>query len=131
MVNEACDVLMQGFLTGPAGRILRQRAEKDGIEARLKVIFLKTANISVRVHSQLREWHFGTQETLLQTKFEIASPMMRAHNVHRLSDDDTRMDGTSVFMVLSPNVWVFGSSFGEDYHERCDISRAVVWLEGG
>lgn len=51
--------------------------------------------------------------------FAIASPIMVAHRLHHLDEEDRRLDGKQVLLVFRPVVLAFGTVNAEHYETSC------------
>lgn len=61
----------------------------------------------------------------LQT-FSSSSPMMSAHRLHQLDEDDESLDGRRVLACMQPAVLAFGNESGENYDTDKIWASAVV-----
>jgi hypothetical protein len=52
--------------------------------------------------------------------------MMRAHRLHLLDEDDTRLDGKRILLCVQPAILAFGSENAEHYNQHKVWSPAVV-----
>jgi hypothetical protein len=48
-------------------------------------------------------------------KFHISDSRMSAHRLHRLDEDDKRLDGTDVVLLVQPAILAFGNEDAENY----------------
>lgn len=60
--------------------------------------------------------------------FRASSKEMTAHPAQRLEEDDNRMDGCPIQMVVQPAIFAFGNEEGKHYHLSKVWAKAVVWL---
>ncbi|KAM0091074.1 hypothetical protein ACP6JD_005518 [Aspergillus fumigatus] len=58
--------------------------------------------------------------------FTVSNPVMRAHRLHHLDEDDTRLDGKRILLCVQPAVLAFGSENAEHYNQHKIWSPAVV-----
>lgn len=61
--------------------------------------------------------------------FNATSSVMSAHRLHKLDEDDTRLDGKKVLLVVQPAVLAFGDENGESYDQSKVWARANVLVD--
>jgi hypothetical protein len=113
---------MDNFITSPARALLRQGAETDVMRRNMKLrdLYYRAGEIALLLWAQRTHIRcYGQQD--LQV-FDVNSPMMSAHRLHRLDDDDHRLDGKMVLASIHPAVLAFGNEDAEDY----DVSK--TWM---
>jgi hypothetical protein len=60
--------------------------------------------------------------------FSVNSDEMQAARVVRLEENDARLDGRPIPIVVQPLIVAFGTPDGKDYQKRKIWSKAVVWV---
>ncbi|KAL4734479.1 hypothetical protein BDV11DRAFT_198112 [Aspergillus similis] len=58
--------------------------------------------------------------------FDVSDPVMRAHRLHQLDEDDHKLDGKEIVLFLQPAVLAFGSENAEHYDQYKVWASAVV-----
>ncbi len=96
--------------------------------ADLDALMQQAGELASRLWS--RRTALGTRSLaeLSSEPFTIRSPLIKAHPLHRLYDDDARCDGWSVSVVTHPAVLGFGSGDGRDYSTPRVWTKGEVWL---
>lgn len=61
--------------------------------------------------------------------FNIESPLMVAHRLQKLEDDDHRLDGNMINAVIQPAVVAFGNENGENYDSYKVWAKATVLVQ--
>jgi hypothetical protein len=58
--------------------------------------------------------------------FGVTNPVVRAHRLHQLDEDDRRLDGKEILLFLQPAILAFGSETAEHYDKYKVWAPAVV-----
>jgi hypothetical protein len=136
---EVARKFAEDFLGGPAGALLARTNSKENLSRRgdeLEDIFLQALDISARVWKQPIVLKCKQFKDFEDEKFVSDSEIMDAHPLHQLGfsedgeeEDETRLDGHRILMVVSPAILAIGGSDGDDYQNYRVWAKAVVWLE--
>jgi hypothetical protein len=113
---------MDNFMSSPARALLRQGAETDVMRRNMKLrdLYYRAGEIALLLWAQRAHIRcYGQQD--LQV-FDVDSPIMSAHRLHRLDDNDHRLDGKMVLASIQPAVLAFGNEDAEYY----DVSK--TWM---
>ncbi|KAE8342567.1 hypothetical protein BDV24DRAFT_162458 [Aspergillus arachidicola] len=120
-IEELSSGLVTNFLGSSACTLLRSldtdHAKKMNQE--LQSLYAAAAHLALSLWSQPTLMVCRNQQHL--PDFAIASPMMIAHRLHHLDEEDSRLDGKQVLLVIRPVVLAFGTVNAEHY----DLSK--VW----
>jgi hypothetical protein len=133
-VSGACHQVVQDLVQGPM-RLLIHQMESPAEEACLHTltsILGEAARLAVLLWSQRPMVQCLWLDTLLQERFQVDSPLLQAHPVHKLDDsNDRRLDGQPVRLVVRPAVRRMGTHEGESYSQSKVWVKAVVLVEAG
>jgi hypothetical protein len=113
---------VKNFLRSPAQVFLRQGADSDLTQRNMKLrnLYYRAGEFALLLWTQRAHIRcYGQQD--LQV-FNVDSPMMSAHRLHHLDDDDHRLDGQVILASIQPAVMAYGNENAECY----DVSK--VWL---
>ena len=127
-LNSTCHELACNFLTGDTSLLLRHSTDEltAATIGSLQGIILKAADIAIKIWTQP---YFLTSKGLPGLPaFEVSSPTMEAHRLHRLDDEDQSMDGRLIKVVTQPALIIHGNSDGKDYNTSRVLVKAVVCL---
>ncbi|KAF3482026.1 uncharacterized protein GIQ15_04785 [Arthroderma uncinatum] len=115
-IRQLADRKAASFLISPATQLL-QRVSSPGRQSQrsqeLLVLYRTAAELALSL------W---TQRTFMKPyslrglpMFHISEPMMVAHRLHRLEEDDIRLDGNDVLLCVQPAILAFGNEDAENY----------------
>lgn len=96
----------------------------------LQTIFQKALDISGRLWKQLTIVRCVYLEELKREPFSYESKLTEAHPFHKLGleeEDETRLDGHPIRMLVFPAVKAYGHSAGENYSQDRIWGKAIVW----
>ncbi|GIC90506.1 uncharacterized protein Aud_006940 [Aspergillus udagawae] len=129
MTKKLVRGLVTGFLTSPARTLLRKVGDNDAVNKRaqeLQSLYDGAAQLALSLWTQRA---FMTCQSLRGLPpFTVSNPMMLAHRLHLLDEDDTRLDGKRILLCVQPAILAFGSENAEHYTQHKIWSPAVVVL---
>jgi hypothetical protein len=117
------------FLSSSAGiffRDVQNDAELVKRDQELQRLYQSAEELSLSLWSQ---------RTSMECKGLEALPVfndngtMRAHRLHQLDEDDDRLNGKNVLVVIQPLVVAYGTEDAEDYDKEKTWARAIVLIE--
>ncbi|GFG16376.1 hypothetical protein IFM5058_07928 [Aspergillus udagawae] len=121
--------LVTGFLASPARTLLRKVGNNDAVNQRaqeLQSLYDEAAQLALSLWTQRA---FMTCQSLRELPpFTVSNPVMRAHRLHRLDEDDTKLDGKEILLCVQPAILAFGTENAEHYNQHKVWSPAVVVL---
>ena len=135
------DAVTLTFLGGPAELLLRNLADSgvsDKRKENLRCIFKEALEIAGRLWKQPTIVKCKLFGDLIMEPFALKSEFMEAHPLHQLGfrdeeedgeEDETRLDGHRIMMVVSPTILALGNSDGENYIQHRVWAKGIVWLE--
>ncbi|KAF7169280.1 hypothetical protein CNMCM5623_002076 [Aspergillus felis] len=127
MTRQLVNGLVNRFLTSPARTLLRRVGNNDAVNQRareLRSLYDGAAQLALSLWTQRA---FMTCQSLRELpRFTVSDPMMSAHRLHLLDEDDTRLDGKRIFLCVQPAILAFGSENAEHYNQYKIWSPAVV-----
>jgi hypothetical protein len=119
--------LVTRFLTSPAHTLLRKVGNNEAGHQRaqeLQLLYKGAAQLALSLWTQRA---FMTCQSLRELPpFTVTNPMMRAHRLHLLDEDDTRLDGKRLLLCVQPAILAFGSENAEHYNQHKVWSPAIV-----
>lgn len=125
--QSICSELVEEYLSGPVDILLRPIGNDGPVTQRRKdllTLYDDGAKLALSLWSQRSFLTCQSQEEL--PIFSGGSPMMSAHRLHQLDDDDRRMDGRKVILFVQPAIIAFGSENAENYDQSKVWAAAVV-----
>jgi hypothetical protein len=130
-LQEFTGVWMNSFLRSPAHLLLRTIADETSLRTRnaeLQKLYDRAGKLALSLWAQRASIKcYGLSR--LQT-FNSSSPMMSAHRLHQLDEDDDFLDGQRVLACMQPAVLAFGNESGENYDTSKVWASAVVLVAG-
>lgn len=121
----------EDFINGPVQIFLREPGSQAGVTKRiddLHSLYHRAGKLALSLWAQRTVTAIHDPERL--QKFNSSSPLMTAHRLHKLDEDDTRLDGRKVVLCVQPAVLAFGDGNGEAYDRSKVWAKAVVLVEG-
>ncbi|GIJ91445.1 hypothetical protein Asppvi_010410 [Aspergillus pseudoviridinutans] len=126
-LQEFARVWMSAFLRSPAQLLLHTIADESGLRTRsaeLQKLYHRAGKLALSLWAQRASIKcYGLSQ--LQT-FSSSSPMMSAHRLHQLDEDDECLDGRKVLACMQPAILAFGNESGENYETSKVWASAVV-----
>jgi len=133
-ISQACHDAIRDFNASSKQILLHPQdaASKDAYQRALHAVFEEAVRLAMRLWLQRPAIQCLGFKSLAQEPFRVDSPLLQAHNVHRLDDEeDRRLDNRPVRMVLQPAVMRMGTHEGESYDQSDTWAKAVVFLDDG
>ncbi|KAF3480817.1 uncharacterized protein GIQ15_06164 [Arthroderma uncinatum] len=130
-VERCSDFLATIFHTGPARYLFRKiPSDQETVRLdKLRDIFLDASELSTRLWTQRTYMKSQNLPSLKLEPFQVSSPSMEAHPSQGLDDDeDSKLDGSRVEVVVHPAILAFGNDDCENYHIPRVWAKAVVLL---
>ena len=118
------------FINGPAWIFLRGPESQTGVTKRtddLRSLYHQAGELALSLWAQRTVTVSHGQEHL--QKFDSSSPLMTAHRIHHLDEDDKRLDNRKIILCIQPAVIAFGNGNGEAFDESKVWAEAVVLVE--
>ncbi|PYI31865.1 hypothetical protein BP00DRAFT_395567 [Aspergillus indologenus CBS 114.80] len=119
--------LAEHFIQSSIGVLLKRSESRNTLDHRFKEL---ENLLSEAADLALSLW---TQRTnmVCYSRYEIprfwnGDSLVEAHRLHHLDEDDTRLDGTDIVLVVYPAVVAFGSVHGEHYDQSKVWAAATV-----
>jgi hypothetical protein len=111
--------------------MMSERPEADKLERRegLQAILEQAAWLFIRLRAQRAIFQYDEPKNCLGQEFNTVSNRAEAHAIHKLEDNDHRLDKSIVRIVVSPAILARGDRNGERLGSNRVLSKAVVWLE--
>ncbi|KAK2855715.1 hypothetical protein FQN49_004911 [Arthroderma sp. PD_2] len=130
-VERCSDYLATIFHTGPARYLFRKiPSDQETVRLhKLRDIFMDASELSARLWTQRTYMKSQHLPSLKLEPFQVSSPSMEAHPSQGLDDDeDSKLDGSRVEVVVHPAILAFGNDDCENYHVARVWAKAVVLL---
>jgi hypothetical protein len=133
--RNLCDILAKRFSAGPAKYLLDGLDDKEDLyrrQRRLRDIFMNASELATNLWTQKSYLQCEGLQELKGRSFQNGSLRMKASNLHRLDDEeDPRLNGKSISIVVHPAVLAIGTHDGENYDPDRPrvLAKAVVWVE--
>ncbi|KAH1589194.1 hypothetical protein KXX44_009487 [Aspergillus fumigatus] len=127
MTKQLVRGLVTRFLTSSARTLLRKVENPEAGDRRaqeLQSLYDGAAQLALSLWTQRAFMTCRSLEEL--PPFTVSNPVMRAHRLHHLDEDDTRLDGKRILLCVQPAVLAFGSENAEHYNQHKIWSPAVV-----
>ncbi|KAF3899504.1 hypothetical protein GY631_0545 [Trichophyton interdigitale] len=131
-VHRCSDYFATIFHTGPAKYLFRKiPSEQETTRLnKLRDIFIDAGELSSRLWTQRTYMKSQNLPSLKLEQFKVSSPSMEAHPSQGLDDDeDNKLDGSRVEVVIHPALLAFGNDDCENYHIARVWAKAVVLLK--
>ncbi|KAM5451807.1 hypothetical protein MaudCBS49596_003635 [Microsporum audouinii] len=132
-VERCSDYFATIFHTGPARHLFRKLpSDRETVRLdKLRDIFMDAGELSSRLWTQRSYMKSQNLPSLKLEPFKVSSPSMEAHPSQGLDDDeDSKLDGSRVEVVVHPAILAFGNDDCENYHIARVWAKAVVLLRG-
>lgn len=134
-VRSLCDDITADFMQGPASVLLTHPgdAERSERAKSLREILLKAVEVATLLWTQRSYVSCINMNDMIKQRmmFDIASPTMTAHPMHRIGEDDTSQNGREILIVTRPTILAFDDD--DDKGLRGDrfriLAKAIVWLD--
>ncbi|KAG2027435.1 hypothetical protein GB937_001178 [Aspergillus fischeri] len=127
MTKKLVRGLVTRFLNSSARTLLRNVENHEAGNQRaqeLQSLYDGAAQLALSLWTQRA---FMTCQSLEELPpFTVSNPIMRAHRLHRLDEDDKRLDGKRILLCVQPAILAFGSENAEHYNQHKIWSPAVV-----
>lgn len=118
------------FDSGPARVLFRHSDTRKRVEELSEIIRI-ACELSASLWKQKIFMKCWSLEELQNIPFFVASREMKAHHAYGLEDQDTKLDGGQVQMVVQPALLAFGNEEGKNYTEYKVWAKAVVLISKG
>ncbi|KAE8396112.1 hypothetical protein BDV23DRAFT_144369 [Aspergillus alliaceus] len=125
-IEELSSGLVTNLLGSSARTLLQSRNTEDAkkMNQELQSLYAGAAHLALSLWSQPTFMVCRSQQHL--PVFTITNPMMTAHRLHHLDEDDCKLDGKQVLLVIRPVVLAFGTVNAEHYDLSKVWARATV-----
>lgn len=126
MSIAVCRTLVKSILDGPVSKLCRKvnPEEQERREQDLINLFANAGELAQELWSQ-RTYMEIVDKRGLET-FQVDSPIMEAHRLQKLDEDDHRLDGHEILAVIQPALVAYGNDDGENYEDHKVWSKATV-----
>jgi hypothetical protein len=121
--------LREDFLQGSARYLLLTPSNESASQMRktLEDIFYYAAQLALSLWTQRSSLKYLTLRDL--SPFLNGREAVGAHALHRLDEEDTRLDGKQVFAVIQPALLAFGNDEAEHYDQHKVWAKAMVLID--
>lgn len=129
-LHEVATRLVKKVLNGPLHVLLKPLAGEAQITKRtedLRGLIHGAGQFSFRLWSQ-RTFITCTGLDQLES-FSSGGAFMSAHRLHRLEEDDDKLDGSSIVILTHPLVLAWGDENAENYDQRKVWGKAIACME--
>jgi hypothetical protein len=134
-VHGFCDRTSAKFTKGHSELLLKTLAGQPDAEAEraksLANIMMSAAGIATSLWAQRPHIHWHRIEQLELVPFNVKSPIMEPHPMHKIDEDDTSHNGRKIGIVIRPSLCAPSEDdlgFEDETKSRV-LAKAVVWLE--
>ncbi|KAL2862594.1 uncharacterized protein BJX67DRAFT_295736 [Aspergillus lucknowensis] len=131
-IKTLCPKIVARFLSGPARGLLKPAAanssDADQCVQELQSLYHGAAQLALSLWMQRAS--MACQDLQGLSFFTVDSPIMSAHRLHHLDEEDTALDGKKVLLVVQPAIIAYGSENAEHYDRYKVWAPAVVLVEG-
>ncbi|RAL15261.1 uncharacterized protein BO97DRAFT_306971, partial [Aspergillus homomorphus CBS 101889] len=101
--------------------------EIDGRYKELEALYQNASDLALSL------WKMGTDMNYVDQsdtpKFDISNTMMSAHRLHKLDENDHRLDGMNVLLCVQPAIVAYGSENEEPYDQPKVWARSVMLID--
>ncbi|PLB43424.1 hypothetical protein P170DRAFT_431366 [Aspergillus steynii IBT 23096] len=129
-VREVTSELAVDFLNGPVQALLRTpRTEAELVKRNQEVysLYHSAGELALSLWTQRAFMKFHNLHGL--KRFRTGNPAMTAHPLQHLSEDDERLDGKRVLLVVQPAVVAYGDEEAQNY-DMCKVwAKGVVLVD--
>ncbi|PLB48505.1 hypothetical protein P170DRAFT_448191 [Aspergillus steynii IBT 23096] len=118
------------FLATPGSQFLRELGKAENETKclhELQVLFNDATELSLSLWTHRAFMAVRSQRDL--PVFTVSSSVMSAHRLHQLDEDDQRLDGSKVLLVVQPAVLACGDENAESYHQWKTWTPANVLVD--
>ncbi|KAL3457945.1 hypothetical protein BJX64DRAFT_292609 [Aspergillus heterothallicus] len=132
-IGKMSGKLANDFLFGLAGGLLRHNNRADGegatrsIERDLQELYNSAAQLALLLWMQ-RSFIVCESQGAVPV-FDVTNPVLRAHRLHQLDEDDRKLDGKKILLFVQPAILAFGSENAEHY-DKCKVWAPAVVVVG-
>jgi hypothetical protein len=121
--------LREDFLQGPARYLLLIPSNERALQMRktLEDIFYYAAQLALSLWTQRSSLKYLTLRDL--PRFFNDREDVGAHALHRLEEEDVRLDGKQVIAVIQPTLLAFGNDEAEHYDQHKVWAKAMVLID--
>lgn len=93
------------FVSSPAGGLLRRSRKADVVASRtmeLEYLYITAAFLALALWTQRSLIVCQSQGDAPNARvFDVGDPIVRAHRLHKLNEDDHKLDGKEIVLLLS------------------------------
>ena len=129
-VREVTSELAVEFLNGPIQALLRTpRTEAELVKRNQELysLYHSAGALALSLWTQRAFMKFHNLHGL--QRFRTGNPAMTAHPLQHLSEDDERLDGKRVLLVVQPAVVAYGDEEAQNY-DMCKVwAKGVVLVD--
>jgi hypothetical protein len=93
----------------------------------LEDIFYYAAQLALSLWTQKSSLKYLTLQDL--SRFSNGNEYVSAHALHRLDEEDTKLDGKRVLAVIQPALLAFGNDEAEHYDQHKVWAKAIVLID--
>ncbi|KAJ4185165.1 hypothetical protein NW755_008608 [Fusarium falciforme] len=126
--------LANAFVEGPARHLLRtldQDMEKSECIKSLKDLYYCAGELSTTMQRCLPEVSVVDPKKLIHQPFSVYERSTEAHRAYGLiDDDDEKLDGKGISLVMNPTIRLWGNDDGEGYETDRVLVKSCVMLDG-
>lgn len=129
-LHELATRLVNKVLNGPLHVLLKPLAGEAQITKRtegLRGLIYAAGQFSFRLWSQ-RTFISCTGLDQLES-FSSGGALMSAHRLHRLEEEDDKLDGSSIVILTHPLVLAWGDKNAENYDQHKVWGKAIACVE--
>ncbi|KAL4806049.1 hypothetical protein BDV18DRAFT_160119 [Aspergillus unguis] len=117
------------FLQGPARTLMQStKGSDDGVSAQrkqeLQSLYIQAGRLALSLWTQRAYMRCLDLRDL--PLFSVANPVMSVHRLQQLDEDDTRLDGGKLVLLVQPVILAFGSENAEHYDRHKQWAPAVA-----
>lgn len=121
----AAAAIVKEFMNGPAKELMK-KDPGSRCDAELLAVLEQAFELSCLIWTQPQYLKCLYLENLEDLKYSCQHEYLQTHSMQ--GDDDTKLYGYGIRIVVSPLILVFGDSNYENYGDHIVWSKAVVWL---
>jgi hypothetical protein len=126
-MGKLSDRLATEFLQGPVQSLLRQDVNQEKRNSSVRQIYRLAGQLASSLWTRRAFMKpYGLQNL---AGYANDSPVMTAHRLHHLDEDDKSLDGNKALAVIQPVILAHGNEEGENYDKWKVWSKAVVLVE--
>ncbi|KAI9373396.1 hypothetical protein BJX61DRAFT_541751 [Aspergillus egyptiacus] len=128
-LQDLCSRRVDSFLNSPAQYLMcRVETAADATQRghELFSLYITASRLALSVWTQRAYMTCRGHKDL--PPFSVESPMLSAHRLHHLDEDDASLDGSQIYLIFQPAILVFGSESAAHYDQHKVWAPAVVLL---